>query len=186
MLGTQPAWTVFSKKKERLPWPQKTCLTLEGKWEKFKLGAPPALGKIKNTMSCQHPAAEPPLLISIRAAITTFPSLRGCIASPPLGGVVGGVTSSFSPFARARLPPRHLCFTELLTRARNDPSQRLKGRATLLARFVGSLWAPRHCSRCAGLFPFPFYSLWLRSLTTSGSSSCSLGPLQASRRTVWT
>lgn len=35
--GTQSAWTTFSEKRERLPWPQKTHLTLEGKWEKLRL-----------------------------------------------------------------------------------------------------------------------------------------------------
>lgn len=56
--------------------------------EKVQALAPLVLGKSKNTVSCQDPAAEPGLLISIRAAVTTFLSLGGCINISPLGGVV--------------------------------------------------------------------------------------------------
>ena len=53
------------------------------KVEKIQLVAPVALGKSKNTGSCLDPAAEPLLLISIRAAITTLPSLG--LHRPPSG-----------------------------------------------------------------------------------------------------
>lgn len=97
---------------------------------------------------------------------------------PSLGGLIVGVTWSFS------FHPRHLLFAELsLTGAKHDPRQGLKGQATMLVGFGGSLGALRHCSRGAGAFPSPLYSLWLRSLTTSESS---LGPLHESRRTAWT
>ena len=153
------------------------------KVEKIQLVAPVALGKSKNTGSCLDPAAEPLLLISIRAAITTLPSLG--LHRPPSGR--SSCRGHPVLFPVPQLPLRHLLFEELSsTSVRDDPSQRVKGQAAMLVGFVGCLRALRHCSRCVGAFPFPPYSLWLRSLTTSDSSSCSLGPLHESRRTVWT
>lgn len=54
------------------------------KMRKVQALTPLALGNSKNATSCQDPAAaEPALLISIRAAITTFPFLGCCINAPP-------------------------------------------------------------------------------------------------------
>lgn len=60
----------------------KTSSHPRGKEEEIGALVSLGLGKNKNAVSCQNPAAEPVLLISIRAAITTLPSLGACIASP--------------------------------------------------------------------------------------------------------
>lgn len=66
------------------------------------------------------------------------------------------------------------------------PAKEVKGAGSRGGKVCGlSAGAPPLLQMC-GAFPFPLYSLWLRSLTTSGSSSCALGPLHESRRTVWT
>lgn len=142
LLGPPP---FFFLKRGTTALPSENWSHARRKVEKIQALAPLALGKSKNTVSLPGlSGAEPLLLIYIRAATPTFPSLRGCM-DPSLGGGVVGVTWSFS------LHPRHLLFAELSwTRARHDPSQELKGQ--VLGGYLGAL---RHRSRCAGAFPSP-------------------------------
>lgn len=80
---TQAAWAVFLEKKGWLPWAKRTHLTLEGKRKRSRLlpflGEEPFGGvearKSKNTASYEDPGAEPTSPLSIRAVVTTFPSL---------------------------------------------------------------------------------------------------------------
>ena len=74
----------------------KTSSHPRGKEEEIGALVSLGLGKNKNAVSCQNPAAEPVLLISVRAAITTLPSLGGLHRLSSPGGVVVRVTSSFS------------------------------------------------------------------------------------------